>query len=94
MIFFFFFYSRLGLSKYMNSVDNSVLILDKSPYKNQNETIGPYFSLIFGGGGGWRANGPFPCPLFFSHKSHPKNALHKLWTNNELLIIHAKFWQL
>ena len=103
-----FFNSRLGLSKYMNSVDNSVLILDKSPYKHQNETIVPYFSLIFGGGGGWRANGPFPCPIFtslrdvkpsqnyyyyyFSHKSHPKNALHNLWTNNELLIIRAKFW--
>ena len=66
-----FFNSRLGLSKYMNSVDNSVLILDKSPYKHQNETIGPYFSLIFGGGGGWRANGPFPCPLFFFSQITP-----------------------
>ena len=60
-----FFNSRLGLSKYMNSVDNSVLFLDKSPYKHQNETMGPYFPLIFGGGGGLRANAPFPCPLFF-----------------------------
>ena len=87
---FFFFYFRLGLSKHMVSDDNSVLILGKSPYKHQNETFGPYLSLIFGIFWGVGEVGevmvPSPRPLT------PKYALNNLWTNKELLIIRDKFW--
>ena len=69
-------------------------ILGKSPYKHQNETIGPYLSLILGIFWGVGEVGelivPSPHPLF-SQKT-PKNPLNNLWTNKELLIL-VQLWQ-